>query len=83
MSAAFAVVDHAILMNKLELYGFVEKGLQWIGSYLSGRSQAMYVDGARSSYLEVDIGVPHGSILGSLFYVLFKNDLPETILNSS
>ena len=80
MSAAFDVVDHPILLSKLKLYGFDANSLSWIENYLSGRTQAVYVDGALSPFLPVKVGVPQGSILGPLFYVLFTNDLPETVL---
>ena len=83
MSAAFDVVDHSILLKKLKLYGFDDEAIKWMENYLSGRSQAVYVDGALSSFLEVNVGVPQGSILGPLCYVLYTNDLPETILDTS
>ena len=79
MSAAFDVVDHGILLNKLKLYGFDEQALEWMKNYLSGRSQAVYIDGSLSPFLHVDVGVPQGSILGPLCYILFPNDLPETV----
>ena len=82
MSAAFDVVDHDILLGKLKLYGFDEMALKWMKDYLSGRTQAVYIDGSLSSFLAVDVGVPQGSILGPLCYVLFTNDLPETILET-
>ena len=83
MSAAFDVVDHDLFIQKLELYGFDDNSLKWMKNYLSGRSQAVYIDGVLSSFLPVDVGVPQGSILGPLCYVIFTNDLPETILASS
>ena len=83
MSAAFDVVDHRILLSKLKLYGFDSEALSWIENYLQGRSQAVYIDGALSSFLPVNVGVPQGSILGPLCYILFTNDLPETVLDSS
>ena len=58
------VVDHGLLLKKLQLYGFDVKALKWMNSYLSGRSQAVYLDGAMSSFLSVEVGVPQGSILG-------------------
>ena len=83
MSAAFDVVDHDILIKKLKLYGFDDNSIKWMGNYLSGRTQAVYIDGFLSSFLPVEVGVPQGSILGPLCYVIFTNDLPETILQSS
>ena len=82
MSAAFDVVDHDILLGKLKLYGFDEDTLKWIENYLSGRTQSVYIDGSFSSFLPVEVGVPQGSILGPLCYVLFTNDLPETVLET-
>ena len=82
MSAAFDIVDHSILLEKLTLYGFDDGAVRWMKNYLSGRTQDVYVDGALSSYLDVNIGVPQGSILGPLCYILYTNDLPETIFDT-
>ena len=79
MSAAFDVVDHSILLDKLKLYGFDDISLAWVKNYLSGRTQSVYIDGVFSSYRDVDAGVPQGSILGPLFYLMFTNDFPETV----
>ena len=58
MSAAFDVVDHQILLNKLELYGFEVSTLYWIKSYLSNRYQSVCIEGHLSDPLPVDFGVP-------------------------
>ena len=79
MSAAFDVVDHHILLSKLELYGFEDCTLSWINSYLSNRSQSVHIEGHLSDALPVECGVPQGSILGPLLYILYTNDLPESV----
>ena len=79
MSAAFDIVNHSLLIQKLELYGFESNIIQWIQSYLSDRSQCVCIDGALSKLLPVRHGVPQGSILGPLLYTLFTNELPEII----
>ena len=79
MSAAFDVVDHGILLSKLELYGFEESALSWINSYLRNRSQSVFIEGHLSDPLPVECGVPQGSILGPLLYILYTNDLPEAV----
>ena len=79
LSAAFDVVDHEILIQKLEIYGFEECYISWFRSYLSGRSQQVYVEGSLSDPLLLEAGVPQGSILGPLLYILFTNDLAEVV----
>ena len=79
MSAAFDVVDHDILIRKMALYGFEESALSWVKSYLTNRTQSVFIEGSLSDPLPVECGVPQGSILGPLLYILFTNDLPEAI----
>ena len=77
MSAAFDLVDKDILIKKLKLYGVEENSANWMDSYMSGRTQQVYIDGELSKSLPVNIGVPQGSILGPILYCLLVNDFPE------
>ena len=79
LSAAFDIVDHSLLLDKLQLYGFADDSLNWMRSYLNGRSQTVYIEGTQSKILPVPTGVPQGSILGPLLYIIFTNELPELV----
>ena len=79
LSAAFDLVDHSLLLKKLALLGFDQQTVVWFWSYLNGRSQCVYVDGKLSDFEQVPVGVPQGSVLGALLYILFVNDLPEVV----
>jgi exonuclease III len=70
---AFDTVQHSILVEKLQLYGFRGLPLEWIRSYLEDRKQCVKVGSSKSDYMSVNVGIPQGSILGP---ILFINDLP-------
>ena len=74
---AFDTVDHQILLRKLELYGAKGQALSFLNSYLSNRSQKCHINGFLSSEKMIRCGVPQGSILGPLFFLLHVNDLPQ------
>ena len=79
MSAAFDLVSHFVLLDKLLLYGFEDASYTWIKSYLEDRQQTVCIDGTCSALLSLEAGVPQGSIIGPILYIIFTNDLPETI----
>ena len=72
-------MNHELLLKKLSLLGFDEKATIWFWSYLTGRSQQVFVDGQLSDKKPVGIGVPQGSLLGITLYNLFGIDLPEVV----
>ena len=76
MSAAFDCVDHIILIRRLNAsFGIDENALDWIVSYIAGRKQYVRYNGQTSHTSVVECGVPQGSVLGPLYFVLFTADV--------
>ena len=78
---AFDCVQHPVLMNKLSQLNLDDSVLDWVRSYLSDRDQRVLANGVYSSALTVTQGVPQGSVLGPLFYIIYANDLTQIVKN--
>ena len=75
LKKAFETVNHFILINKLRKYGIHGNILEWFISYLDNRKQYVFYNGSKSNDQYISCGVPQGSILGPLLFILYINDL--------
>ena len=76
---AFDTVDHTILLSKLEKMGIKDDMFNWCKNYLSDRKQRTLVNGKNSEYQKSSCGIPQGSVLGPLFFIIYVNDIINRI----
>ena len=78
-SKAFDKVSHPLLLHKLKNYGVEDKVYKWIEEFLKNLKQCVVINGTQSSYVPVTSGVPQGSVLGPILFLVYVNDMPEVI----
>ena len=83
LKKAFDTVNHDILCHKLSYYGIQQRELLWFQSYLSNREQFCRVNRIDSEINSINIGIPQGSCLGPLLFIIYINDLPQAVLDSN
>ena len=83
LKKAFDTVDYNILRKKLELYGVQQRELSWFKSYLSNRKQFCRVSGVDSKIGDIEVGVPKGSCFGPRLFLVYINDLPQAVRDST
>jgi hypothetical protein len=79
MAKAFDRVDHELLLSKLQKYGISGKLLEWLRDYLDDRSMHVRVDGSLSKRISAPSGVPQGSVLGPILFLLYVDDIPKLV----
>jgi hypothetical protein len=79
ISKCFDTIDHGILLQKLDIYGIDNVQYKWFSSYLLERSQIVVCNNNVSDRKFLKMGIPQGSVLGPLLFLLFSNDLPNNV----
>ena len=81
LQKAFYTINHDILLSKLNHYGIRGVAFNWFKSYLSDRTQYKTINNERSEIQNIKYGVPQGSILGPLLFLIYIHDLSRSIKN--
>lgn len=82
LKRAFETIDIKQLLQKLKGFGLKNKTFKWFESYLTGRTQRTKVNGILSNTISNELGVPQGSIIGALVFILYINEMPNIVRNS-
>ena len=75
----FGIVDHNILLGKLKHYGIRGVAYTWFESYLIERKEYLSINGHKPKHLSISLGIPQGSVLGQLLFLIYINDLNNVI----
>ena len=79
LQKAFDTLDHGVFLEKMKYFGFRTSLIKWFKSYLSNRKLLVYIDNVFSEAGTLKYGVPQGSILGLFLFLLYVNDLPNSL----
>ena len=79
LQKAFDTINHEILLKKLSIIGFSDHIVKWFQSYLSNHKFTIYLENSFSQVSSILCGVPHGSILGPLLFLIYLNDMPMAV----